>query len=127
LLILKETPCSYRPFEMLNRKPSSTALVLFLSVMMSSGISTSISISNFIFFISTNLTIQSRASLSTLPIYLQSRVDFNTQYPTILLANISHHHIHIMHFPLMFAFLYRSYIPGIVTIYAYPALKQMYI
>ncbi len=66
--ILKETPCSYNPLEILRPRPSSTALIRFLSSTMSRGTLTSISTSNFNFFELTNLTlIFSSSYLSTLP------------------------------------------------------------
>ena len=57
--ILKETPCSYNPLEILRPRPSSTALIRFLSSTMSRGTLTSISTSSFNFFESTNLTLWS--------------------------------------------------------------------
>ena len=77
--ILKETPCSYNPLEILRPRPSSTALILFLSSTMSRGTLTSISTSSFNFFESTNLTqIFGCSYLSTLPSHLL--VIWNLQY-----------------------------------------------
>src|SRR5919205_3295686 len=53
LMISNETPWSYRPFEILRLRPSSTAFILWLSCTMSIGISISICTSRIIFFVLT--------------------------------------------------------------------------